>query len=129
VNTLILLASMLAFDNPSKDVVDFFRSLGTTLAEAHQEGNAKMFLAHFDPAMPGYADFRDRIEAMTADGDVSTVIDIVNVEGDKTKQIELDWVLEFEAARPKRAVVKCTLEKRAKKWKIVALDPITFFQK
>jgi hypothetical protein len=113
-----------------KDVVDFFRSVASTLGDANGDGNAKAFLEHFDPAMPDYAVFSDQIEAMVGAGEVSTSIDFVNTDGDDRKRtMELDWLLLCEGESPKRAVVKCTIEKRGKKWKITSLAPVAFFKR
>ena len=123
----ILLAAMLAFVDPPKDVIDFFRSVASSLADT---GHAAEFLEHFDKSMPGYAAFSDQIEAMVAAGEVSTTIDFVNTEGsDQKRTLELDWLLQCEGQRPKRAVIQCTIEKRGKKWKITSIAPIEFFKR
>jgi hypothetical protein len=135
-----LLLLMVAFEDPPKDVVDFFRSVATALADADRELNndkelprpprATEFLDHFDKSMPGYAEFSGQIEAMVGAGDVSTTIEFVNQQGDDRKRmLDLDWSLQFEGERPKRAVVKCTIEKRGKKWKITSIGPMEFFKR
>ena len=134
-----LLLLMLAFNDPPKDVIDFFRSVASTLADADRELNnpkqddtprATEFLEHFDKSMPGYDQFRDQVETMVASGDISTTIDFINTEGDDRKRtLDLDWVLQWGRERPKRAVVKCTIEKRGKKWKITSIAPVEFFKR
>jgi hypothetical protein len=137
---ILLLASMLAFDDPPKDVIDFFRSVASTLADADRELNndkegtrprhATEFLDHFDKSMPGFAEFGEQIEAMLAAGEVSTSIDFVNTKGDNQKMtLDLDWLLQCEGERPKRAVIKCTIEKRGKRWKITSIAPMGFFRR
>jgi hypothetical protein len=127
---MLLLASMLTFDDPPKDVIDFFRSAAAALSEAHDDGSGRAFLDHFDKSMPGYAGFSDQIEAMVAAGEVSTTIDFVNTEGnDQKRTLDLDWLLQCEGERPKRQVVKCTIEKRGKKWKITSIAPMEFFRR
>jgi hypothetical protein len=80
--------------------------------------------------MPGYAEFSGQIEAMVGAGEVSTTIDFVNQQGDdKKRTLDLDWSLQFEGERPKRAVVKCTIERRGKKWKITSIGPMEFFRR
>jgi hypothetical protein len=135
----ILLLAAFAFDDPPKDVIDFFRSVAAALADADRDGSdlkmqkprhATRFLDHFDKSMPGYAEFSAQIEDMVGAGEVSTNIDFINSEGDPRKMtLDLDWVLQCEGQRPKRSVIKCTLEKRGKKWKITAIDPIDFFKR
>lgn len=138
---VLLLTMLAAQDNvgdPPKDVIDFFRSVAATLADAdltpHEVGrhppHATEFLEHFDKSMPGYAKFSDQIEAMVGAGEVSTTIDFINTQGDNKKRtLDLDWLLLCEGEGPKRAVVKCTIEKRGKKWKITSLAPIEFFKR
>jgi hypothetical protein len=133
----VLLLAMLAFEDPPKDVIDFFRSVATTLADADRAVNeerkprsASEFLEHFDKAMPGYAEFSGQIEAMVGAGEVSTTIDFINTQGDdKNRTLDLDWLLLCEGQGPRRAVIKCTIEKRGKKWKITSIAPIGFFKR
>ena len=126
----LLLAAMLAWEDPPKDVIEFFRSVAAALGDAHEDGNAGAFLDHFDKSMPGYVEFADRIESMTGAGDVSTSIDFVNIDGDDRKRtIELDWLLQCEGERARRALITCTVEKRGKSWKITAIAPIAFFRR
>jgi hypothetical protein len=128
--SVAMLLLMLAFEDPPKDVVDFFRSAAVELSEAHDNGSGRAFLDDFDKSMPGYAALSDQIEAMVAAGEVSTTIDFVNTEGnDQKRTLDLDWLLQCEGQRPKRQVVKCTIEKRGKKWKITSIAPIEFFKR
>jgi hypothetical protein len=125
-----LLLMMLALEDPPKDVVDFFRSAAVELSEAHDNGSGRAFLDDFDKSMPGYAALSDQIEAMVAGGEVSTTIDFVNTEGnDQKRTLDLDWLLQCEGQRPKRQVVKCTIEKRGRKWKITSVAPLEFFRR
>jgi hypothetical protein len=125
--------------DPPQDVIDFFRSLAATLADADRTAedanlgvprHATEFLAHFDPAMPGYDQFRAQIEEMVGAGEVAANIDFIDSAGnDRKRTLDLDWVLHCEGQNPKRAIVKCTIEKRGKKWKIVSISPIEFFKR
>ncbi len=127
---ILLLAAMFAFEDPPKDVIDFFRSLATALGDAHRDGSARAFLEHFDTSMPGYVEFRDRIEAMAAEGEVGAAIDFVNVKAAGAKMtLDLDWLLEPEGQTPRRAVLQCAIEKRGKKWKVTSLAPLDFFKR
>jgi hypothetical protein len=125
-----MLLLMLVLEDPPKDVIEFFRSAAAELGEAHDNGSGRAFLDHFDKSMPGYVEFSDRVEAMVAAGEVSTTIDFVNTEGnDQKRTLDLDWLLQCEGERPKRQVVKCTIEKRGKKWKITSIAPVEFFRR
>jgi hypothetical protein len=136
---VLMFASLLALGDPPKDVIDFFRSMAAALADADrdmttkdQQGprNASQFLDHFDKAMPGYAEFSDQIEEMVSAGEVAATIEFVNAEGDDRKRtLELDWLLECEGRSNKRGLIKCTIEKRGKKWKITSISPIDFFKR
>ncbi len=136
----VLLLAALAFEDPPKDVIDFFRSMAAALADADRDSNngidasrprhATEFLDHFDKSMPGYGQFRDQIEEMVGAGEVATTIDFINTEGkDKTRTLDLDWLLQPEGERARRAVIRCTIEKRGKKWKVTSIAPIEFFKK
>ena len=92
--------------------------------------HATEFLGHFDKSMPGYSEFADQVENMVGAGSVSTNIDFINTEGnDRKRTLDLDWVLQCEGQNPKRAVIKCTIEKRGKKWKVTSIAPIDFFRR
>jgi len=135
----VLLLALMAFEDPPQDVIDFFRSVAATLADADRDAaeariaqprKATEFLDHFDKSMPGYAEFSDQIEAMVGAGEVSTTIDFINTAGnDKKRTLDLDWLLQCEGQRPKRAVIKCTIEKRGKKWKVTSIGPVDFFKR
>lgn len=126
----ILLLGLLAFEDPPKDVIDFFRSAATALGDAHRDGSAGAFLEHFDPSMPGYVQFRSEIEEMAGAGEIGCAIDFVNTKADGAKMtLDLDWLLEPEGERPRRAVIHCTLEKKGKRWKVTSLSPLDFFKR
>jgi hypothetical protein len=122
---LVLIATVLALAQTPAGVVEFFR----ILAEALSQKNASDFLDKFDGNMPGYATLRDEIETLLAAADVGSAIEIVNDEGDDQKRaLELDWLLEIGDHKPRRAIVKVSIERRGKNWKITALEPIEFFK-
>ena len=136
---ILLLSALLSFEDPPRDVIDFFRSVATSLADAGRDVNTKErihardaadFLEHFDKSMRGYEEFSSQIGSMLGAGEVSTTIDFINTQGnDRKRELDLDWLLLCEGESPKRAVIKCTIEKRGKKWKITALAPIEFFKR
>jgi hypothetical protein len=131
----VLVLTMLALEDPPKDVIDFFRSVAATLADADRSmdgvrSRATEFLEHFDKSMPGYAEFSGQIESMVGEGEVSTTINFINTDGNEKKRtLDLDWLLLLEGEGAKRAVIKCTIEKRGKKWKITSIAPIEFFKR
>jgi len=122
---LFLIAAAIAAGETPRDVVDLFQAVAGDLAQ----NNPSEFLDHFDRNMTGYATLRDEIESLLSASEVGSAIEIVTDEGDDQKRtLELDWVLEIADQQPRRAILKCTLEKQGKKWKITALDPIEFFK-
>jgi hypothetical protein len=131
--SLFVVATSVAMAQPS-DVVDFFRTVASTLQDAHSDDpnlptDARPFLDKFDSRMPGFAAFRDEIEALVAAAHVSSAIDFVTDEGDNQKRmLQLDWLLQIEDEQPRRQILKCTIERQGKNWKITALDPIEFFK-
>jgi hypothetical protein len=133
-SSLFLAAAVLAMAQTPSDVVDFFRGVASTLDQAHSDDpnfptDARPFLDKFDPRMPGFAAFRDEIEAVVAAGHVGSVIDFVTDEGDDQRRtLQLDWLLHIEDQQPRRQILKCTIERQGKKWKITALEPIDFFK-
>jgi hypothetical protein len=119
------LATALAMGQTPQDVVEFFRDVAADLAQ----NNPSEFLDHFDRNMTGYATLRDEIEALLGAAEVGSAIEIVTDEGDDQKRVlELDWLLEVTDQQPKRGIVKCSIARQGKKWKITALEPLEFFK-
>jgi hypothetical protein len=121
-----LFATAIAFGvDPPKDVGDFFG----TAVQALADKDAAVFLDHFDRNMPGYAAFRDDITALLARSEVVSTVAFVTDEGNDAKRaLQLDWYIQIDQDRPRRRIVKCTIERQGKKWKIVSFDPLDFFK-
>jgi hypothetical protein len=58
----------------------------------------------------------------------------VKQEGsDAVQVVELDWLLEIRGKdqshifQRRQSIVKCRLERKGRKWRIVSLDPQSFF--
>jgi len=140
---LLLMTCLLASAQESTppDVVNFLRDVGTDLANAHPDPlkhpdlSAGQFLDHFDPAMPGFAKLQAYVAELTARVEVGSAIEIASESGDdRQREMQLDWVLELrddtlnQDKPPRRELIKCTIEKKGKKWKFVAFEPIEFFK-
>jgi hypothetical protein len=129
---LLLLFSTLALADPATDILNVFRAS----AEALTNDDSAAFLDKFDRSMPGYATLETNIEGLLAAYDVGSTIEVVTDEGDgQVRTVELDWLLlltQKDAANSsqetRRRVVKCRLERRGKRWKITALEPVDFFK-
>lgn len=130
-------AAALPAADPPPDVVEFFRGAAQSLTEAHTQ-NSRLpndpatFLSHFDSNMPGYAQLRAEIEDLVNRATVANEIEFVTDEGDENKRtLALDWTMEIEGQRSRRAILKCTIERasgKKAKWKITALSPVEFFK-
>jgi hypothetical protein len=127
-----MLFSMLAVADPAAEVLNVF----TSAAEALINDDARSFLDSFDRDMPGYAVLHDNVEGLLAAHMAGTTIEEITDEGDDRKRtVELDWLLILTQKgatngpqQTRRRVVKCTVERRGKQWKITALEPLDFFK-
>jgi hypothetical protein len=109
----------------SPAVKDVFR----VVVEALAEQDLDRFADQFDPKMAGYADLKQTVGALIANDGVSSTIEPVTDEGDGDHhELQLDWLLRTEQGQSRRQIVKCTIERRGKNWKIVALEPLSFFK-
>ena len=110
---------------PPEDIVKVFRTLAETLAEQ----DAGLFLEQFDPAMPGLAQLREDVETLLARGYVVSTLEFESDTGDAAKrEVEVDWVWHLSGQASHRVLLKCTLVRSGKAWKIVALSPTGFLR-
>ncbi len=108
----------------------------TDAASALASEDSSAFLEQFDRDMPGYAALRANVEALTGASQPVSTIESVTNDGDAQQQtVELDWLLAINdkdhsgsRKETRRSIVKCRLELRGKRWKIVALEPVDFFR-
>jgi hypothetical protein len=107
--------------------MEVFRSVAEALANL----DADAFLGQFDRKMPGYEKLRGEIQDLLGTAqEIGSTIDVITDAGDDQKRmLELDWVLKIDKDAPRRRIVKCEIEKQGRQWKIIALDPVEFFQK
>jgi hypothetical protein len=127
---LPLACAALARADAPQEVIDLFGSMASALSES----NPGVFLRAIDPSMSGYGRFASAIEALATQNSLSNSIEITKQEGDDRVQVvELDWLLEITGKSDshvfvrREGLVKCRLEKRKNKWRIVAIDPTTLF--
>jgi hypothetical protein len=113
-----------------QQVFDLFTKIAAELSA----DNPMVFLESVDHDMPHFQDFQKDLMALTDQADVANSLEVVSDEGDDTHRAEeYDWFMQIvgkSESRPveqRRAVVKFRLERRGKKWKIVAIDPLDFF--
>ena len=124
-----LAASRLRADD-AQQVWDLF----TQLAAALSAGNPGEFMQYFDRAMPGYETLRADVSGLLLGYEVHSSIELLNDEGTgAARMVELDWFLQIverldtAGTTRRRERVRCRLAKQGKKWRITALDPLTFF--
>lgn len=122
----VLHAQELPPQDAPKDVLDFFR----TAAEALADKDASAFLEHFDSKMAGYETLASEVQSLVERSDIGSSIEIVEDRGDEHKRtLQLDWLLRIDQDLPKRQIVKCTIEKQGRRWKITSFVPIDLFAK
>ena len=124
-----LLAGMLLADT-SGDVRDLLRDAAGAMAE----GNARRFLSFVDPSLPGYARLERDVTALIEQYEVTSAIEPLSDEGgDQRRTLQLDWYLQIRTRdltgvlERRRQAIRCRVEKRGKKWRIMELDPLEFF--
>jgi len=127
---LLLSAATLVFADTRDELIRVFAAMASALSE----DNPAVFLRAIDPSMPGYPRFAESVKALAAQNALSSSIEIVSAEGDGRVQIlELDWLLEITGKDQshlfvrRQAIVKCRLERRSGKWRILSLEPAGFF--
>ena len=127
---LLLSVATLAFADTRDELIRLFGAMAAALSE----DNPAVFLRAIDPSMPGYARFAESVKALAAQNAVSSSIEIASQEGDDRAQtVELDWLLEVTGKDQnhvfvrREATVKCRLERRGGKWRIVSIEPASFF--
>src|ERR1700719_4534937 len=128
---LLLIVSTLALADSAADVLNVF----TSAAEGLINDDSASFLDSFDRNMPGYAELQDNVKGLLAADELGATIEEISDEGDDQKRtVALDWLLILKLKgsvnspqETRRQVVKCTVERRGKQWKITAFEPIDFF--
>ena len=124
----LLAASLAAWgQNRPQEQMEVFRAVSEALANL----DADAFLDQFDRQMPQYETLRNEIRDLIGTAqEIGSTIDVIADEGDDQKRtLDLDWLLKIDNDDPRRQIVKCQVEKQAKKWKITSLEPVEFFRK
>lgn len=114
---------------------DFIALLAADLSAENTRG----FLKRIDPAFAGYRELAPHIEALAKLADLQSSIEIADLKVDGPKaEATLDWYLEirprahnnddqhFSPVR-RRELVKCSLARWKNSWRVVRLEPLSFF--
>ena len=127
---LVPLAACCRAADAAQEVLDLIADLAASLSA----GDVALFLQAFDRKMPGFAKLRDNVTGLIAQGDVQSLIDPLEDEGDDHRRVaQFDWTLlmhrgqEATSYARREQVLKFSVEKRGGKWRIVELEPIEFF--
>jgi len=128
---LMVIAAVLAVEADVKqDITDLFTGMASALSDA----NPRDFLRAFDPSMPGYETLANNVRALATENAVSNAVEITSQKGnDQSQEVEIDWLMEIKGigqssiAVTRETTLKCRLERKGKKWRIVSLDPLNFF--
>jgi len=104
------------------------------LATALSESDSDSALEYFDSHMKSYGEIEQKIEALTAQADISCAIDIVtDEEAGGVHKLDLDWFMQLKSqiddSQLERRRERVQVEMRRIKgvWKIVSLSPIKIF--
>ena len=113
-----------------QEILDLF----TVMASALSEGNGLAFLDQVEHSMPNYDKLQQGIQALVAQNEVYSAIDVLKDDGDdRTRSVELDWFLQIRSREQtgplerRRKIVKCRLARSKKKWKVMSIEPVSFF--
>jgi hypothetical protein len=104
------------------------------LATALSESDSDAALDYFDSQMKTYSEIEQKLEALTAQADISCAIDVVtDMDENGVHKLDLDWFMQLTAqaddAQLERRRERVQVEMRLIKgvWKITALSPINIF--
>ena len=104
------------------------------LATALSDSDADSALDYFDSHMKSYGEIEQKLEALTAQADISCAIDVVDdMEADGVHKLDLDWFMELKSqiddSQLERRRERVQVEMRQFKgvWKITSLSPVGIF--
>jgi len=104
------------------------------LATALSDSDADVALDYFDSHMKSYGEIEQKLEALTAQADISCAIDVVDdMEAGGVHKLDLDWFMQLKSqiddSQLERRRERVQVEMRQFKgvWKITSLSPIAIF--
>ena len=129
---ILLLAAIAAClrADAADDVWEVLGAMAAGLSAGHPEE----FLGSIDRGMAGFQDLRANVTALLAQSEVQSSIELVDNQGDDRKRtVEADWLLRVQSRDPvpgsvsREERVKCSFEKRGKRWLVTGITPSSFF--
>ena len=105
-------------------------------SRALQAGNATSFLGYFDAGkFAGFAELRKNIVALTAQRQIASSIEITGFEQiESGYRVRVNWLLQLTytgdpgPVETRQELVTCIVKRQSNSWKIVDLDPVSFFR-
>jgi membrane-bound lytic murein transglycosylase B len=104
------------------------------LASALSENDSDDALEYFDSQMQSYGQIEQKIEALTAQAEISCAIDVVtDVESNGIHKLDLDWFMQLKSQiddsqlERRRERVQVEMRQFKNVWKITSLSPIVIF--
>jgi membrane-bound lytic murein transglycosylase B len=104
------------------------------LASALSENDADDALEYFDSHMQSYGQIEQKLEALTAQAEITCAIDVVtDVESNGVHKLDLDWFMQLKSQiddsqlERRRERVQVEMRQFKNVWKITSLSPITIF--
>jgi hypothetical protein len=125
---LVFLAVALLVWGAEETPFSALAKLGTALSE----NDADAALELFDSSTTEYGDIESRIEALTAQADISCALDVVtDTETNGVHKLDVDWLMQLQSqadgdlleSRRQRVQIEMRLVKNH--WRITALSPLT----
>ena len=105
-----------------------------SLAAALSENDPDGALEFFDSKMPSFADIEQKIEALTAQDDISCAIDVVtDTDVNGVHKLDLDWFMQLksqgdsEQLERRRERVQVEMRQIKGAWKITSITPAKIF--
>src|SRR5664279_2713125 len=93
--------------DPAREVLDLVADAAASLSA----GNVALFLKAFDPKMAGYAKLRENVTGLIAQGDVQSLIDPLEDEGDDRRRVaQFHWTLRIQRGP------QATVSRAASRW-------------
>lgn len=106
--------------------------LGRWVAHLSEE-NFSDFLRAVDRQMPGRGDLERNVIALLRGWEVSSSVQIQAFD-EQSGDVRLDWFLQLSPRTPigtterRREVIRLKVSRQKKGWRIVELEPLSFFQ-
>ncbi len=114
---------------------DTVRDVFAALAAALSERDTGDFLSHFDENMPGLAALRANVEGLVEQADViSSIVFLDEQESAGQASVRVDWAMTLQSragtgpTERRRRIITARLKQEGKHWKILALEPLDFFE-